>query len=389
MTPQQELEAAWTAATTPQERAAALQDVVSALPPLEAGEARVPLTLPHGTYDIADHDGDGIAINVTRPCLLSLNGSLLRCEAGTTAIRVGNGASYARVCDGAIAYPGGVQVPGSTALRLCAHGVRASDIRITYGDIGVLVDGRDEFDANACQVREIAIWGSRLPWWVVGGDSNAGLFEGIEINGDGLATEAGILDESFLGNTLVGFHVATTEQHAYKATQSACYSTVVGLYAEANCGYQLPGGYEQCIQSQARVTFLGGGAVGLVSVGDRVGLGLSRLACRARLPGGGTVQVTIPDPGRNAAMTVERLTNAGLVEEGVSLRWVDSGSLERLGFHVFTGAGYNGTSPVPDNGITMPAGWTSSRHARGLGRGVHDANQGDPWGETHAKRERA
>ena len=387
MTIQSDFEAAWVLATTPEERSEALQDAIDACPGA-IDDVRCVITIPFGDWDLADHDADGACVRIENAVLLSLGGSRIRIPYDVNGFWLkGPNAQHAQISDGAIGFPGSNAQTGR-CIKIQAHGVRVANVRTIYGDVGVEVTNQDEqqYNANCCILRDVVIANARVGLRLAGADSNAGTFSGLEINGDGLTSEIGILDESFLGNTFVGTHVATVSQHAYLCTQPANYSTHVGMYVEANCGYELPGGFEACVSSQPRVTFLGGGAIPVVDVGDRVGLGHTRLSFQVPALDGGAIQVNIPDAGVNATMSYARLTAAGLVREGGAWRWLDGG-FTRFGCHVFTGPGYTGGSPVPGNGLTMALGYTSSGHGRGLGHAIHGATQIDNLGELIPKKE--
>jgi hypothetical protein len=387
MSIQSDFEAAWLAATTPEGRSEALQDAID-LCPGAIDDMRCPLTVPFGDWTLADHDNDGACVKVSNAVLLSLGGSRIHTPYDVHGFWIkGPNAQYARIADGAIAFDGSASHEGR-CIKIQAHGVQVANVRTIYGDVGIEITNQNEhqFNANCCTLRDVVIANARVGLRLAGADSNAGTFTGVEINGDGLTSEIGILDESFLGNTFIGTHIATVSQHAYICTQPANYSTHVGTYIEANCGYELTGGFEACVSSQPRVTFVGGGAIPVVDVGDRIGLGMSRVSFQATTPDGGAIQVNIPDVGVNATMTYARLNSSGLVRDGGQWRWVDGGFM-RYGCHVYTGAGYTGSAPVPGNGLSRAMGYTSSGHARGLGHAIHGATQTDNLGELLPKKE--
>jgi len=127
-----------------------------------------------------------------------------------------------------------------------------------------------------------------------------------------------------------------------------------------------------------------GNVIPLVKVGDRIGQQLSRLSFRDWAMVGGVreeIAVNVPEVGQHAALGIRRLL-AGLTEEHVDLRWQDLGQLERFGFYVATGSAYQGANPVSRNGITSPLGWTSSRHAQGLGVVRGNATAADAFGDV-------
>ena len=244
---------------------------------------------------------------------------------------------------------------GASGIVMGAYGATLEHVLVRFCGTGIVWDGRqgepeDASDtwldnANAVFAENVKVFNCDLGIVVKGGDSNGGCFEAITVDN----CRVGIQDESFLGNTWVGMHMHTIAEEGYRATSAANYSTVVGSYMEQD----VYGG----LKSQARITWVGGGAVPNVDVGDRVGLGLCRLGFYDKLPGGGYLTATLPHGAANSAMTVRRYTDQGGFVNGLdAFRFQDN--LSQCGLHWYGGS-------IANDGLTRPFLWS---YGNGLSR---------------------
>jgi len=341
---------------------AAIQEVLDLIPDATSRGytgPRIPLRFPHGTYRLDDPDGDGVALHVGGQCLLDLGGSEFVVDNGVTAWQFEPTAAWSKLCNGCIMPVDRFSSHEGVGVKIISHGIRLSDLIIREMGKGVYADGRTTAqNANCQQWRDLMIFNC----WDVGvhlkgGDCNAGTFSGIEINGGRI----GILDESFLGNAHIGHHISTTSEEAVLITAVASYSTYVGIYIENNCGYSLPEG-EPIVKTLARTTTVGGGMVPHAPIGDRIGLGKSRIRFEDKAPGNETLAVTIPHAAIDAALTVTHSADTA--------RW----DLRRLGRLNQWGIS------IGSNGLTRPYSWGTADHPTHANKPLVEATPDDPQG---------
>lgn len=363
------------AATNAAERTAAIQGALDRVPQQGYRLLAVPeLRVPWGTWPLAE----GVHVRDARVVHIDLAGSAILVPPGETAITVHRLAQGTSIRRGVIAGVEATQTTG-TGIRVEAPGIAIEDVIVR--ELGIGLDfwgvGGTQYNADSMQVRGGSIYQCDIGIRLKGADAQGGTFLGVVIFGG----RVGVQDESFLGNAYVGLQFHTISEHAIRTLNTdapsspvANYSTWLGTYLEADCGYDLPGGVTETIDSSmaANVSWFGGGVIPHVRVGDRVGLGVSRLGFRESLPDGGYVSVSIPHGANNSAIAIGRFNADGQYRESHALRWVDQ--LHRFGLHP---VGPN----VPNDGLTMPLGYTSSTHPRGLGRAIHDARQAAPLGQ--------
>ena len=392
------LEQEWAAATTPAERAAVLQGAIEELPSMVSGEQRPVLRLPYAQFiDLADHDGDGVAVRVSNACIIDLEGAVVRVPPGTAAFHFPwPGSQYASVRHGAVvtSVPDPNEPPPphmaqdrfgqplTPVFWIQAHGVRIYDLRITRGDTAFYIDTGAGENANNVSVRDVSIIGARVGIRTEGGDANGGVYSQVEVIGG----ERCFVDDSFLGNVSLGVTCHSQTGRTFVAERLSSYGTHLGMYAENDVCNQCPNGIADAVQSNHGTTFVGGSMVAHVRQGSRVGGSWSRLVFGDRTNDGGFIQLTVPEAGGGvlAAMSVVRMNAARQVVEGFDLRWHDIFSYGRVGFHIWTGVGYQGQTPVPRNGVVMPLGWGSPAYGASVWdrRPVLGADLGDANGDA-------
>jgi hypothetical protein len=265
------------------------------------------LRVPHGRWTLAD-PGDGVCLRLAVPALIDWQGSAVEIPNGTTGLLMETGAKRSSVERLCLASVDASQSHGGVGLHCQAHGVRLRDVTAREQGTGFFVDGSGP-NANAQRWRDgfaFKCWGTGLH--LKGGDANAGLFSGFEFVGG----QRGILDESFLGNAHRGHDFTATAGPAVEITNPANYSTFEGCYVEMSCASE----FGTPIESQPKVTWIGGGAIPYVLTGDRVGQGRCRLAFRDNLkdPSVGIVEVVLPFGKSDAAMRVQRRTGGQIVD---------------------------------------------------------------------------
>ncbi|MEM7130152.1 MAG: hypothetical protein AAF702_27730 [Chloroflexota bacterium] len=343
---------------------AAIQEILDLIPgPSSRGYSgpRVPLRFPYGSYRLDDPDGDGIALRVPGQCQIDLGGSEFVVDNDVTAWKFESSAAWSKLCNGAIMPVDRFSNHIGVGVEIISHGIRLSDLIIREMGVGVVANGVGaQLNANCQQWRDLLIF----QCWDIGvhlkgGDCNAGTFSGLEIIGGRI----GILDESFLGNAHTGHHISTTSEEAILVTAGANYSTYVGIYLENDCGHALPEG-SPIVQTLARVTTVGGGMAPHAPLGDRIGLGKSRLRFEDQAPGNETLAVTIPHAAVDAAMTVTHSADAE--------RW----DLRRLNRLNQWGISIGGT------GLIRPYSWGAPEHPNHANQPLVEATRTAPQGRV-------
>jgi hypothetical protein len=342
----------------------AIQEILDLVPvPGDRGYSgpRVPLHFPHGSYHLDDPDGDGVALHVRGQCLLNLNGSEFIVDNNVTAWKFESSAAWSKLYDGCILPVDRFSPHNGVGIEVISHGIRLSDLFISKMGIGVIANGRTVGNnANCQQWKDLIIYYCwDIAVHLLGGDCNAGTFTGFEINGGRI----GILDESFLGNAHIGHHIATTSEEAIIITAAANYSTYVGIYIENDCGHSLPDDAPM-VKTMTRVTTVGGGMVPHALLGDRIGLGKSRIRFEDKAPGNHTLAVTIPHAAVDSAITV---THSADPQE-----WF----IRRVGFLNQWGIVIN------RNTLVRPFGWGTADHPTHANLPLVEATEATPHGRS-------
>lgn len=244
----------------------------------------IPYELPTNAVLRIDDDNDtGVGLDIHNGVIIDGNGSRMLVENGMIGIRLANGASWSSVRNLRI----DPQTPSSEhdgiGIDVRAHGVRLKNLFIRMMGTGIRAHTRvndDHANVNTQQWSRIILRRNHHHGLHVrSGDSNAGLFTGIEVLGGG-----GITDDSFLGNTYVAPVIQTEHENAFNITGRAGSSTVLGLYLEDSAP-------PPTSSSQSDV-FLGGTSIRrLQSPGDRIGNLRSRI--RFQIPDG-KAAISIP-----------------------------------------------------------------------------------------------
>lgn len=249
-----------------------IQQEIDELPP-SVGMG-VPYELPpNAVLRIDDEDGDGVGIEIHDGIVLEGNGSRMLIENGMVGIRLTNGAAWSSVKNLRIeAQQPGVEHDG-IGIDVRAHGLRLENLLIRRMGTGIRahtqVEDLDPANFNTQQWSRIILQRNfEHGLHVRSGDSNAGLFSGIEVLGGG-----GIQDDSFLGNTYIAPVIQNDGEASLDITGQAGASTVLGMYVEDSSAAP---------RSNARNdVHLGGNAIRrLDSSGDRIGQRHSRVHFR-------------------------------------------------------------------------------------------------------------
>ncbi|RAL20127.1 hypothetical protein DL240_18635 [Lujinxingia litoralis] len=297
----------------------------------------VPYELPpNARLRLDDPDGDGIALQVTNPIILQGQGSELVVENGVIALRISAPADWSSVRDLSFVPTTPSQPHQGIGIDVRAHGLRLDNLFFDRMGTGIrahsIVDGQH---ANL----NIQQW-SRLVFWechehamhLAGGDTNAGLFTGLEVRAGN-----GILDSSFLGNTYISPTINSTTVDALTLDSSASSATVLGAYTEINAPLMRANSFHDL--------HLGGNAIDrLDSEGDRIGRHHASLRFRDPQTG---LRVRIP--GASHAALAFHHPNDG---EWWYLRYFDEPSRMMWGFS------YRNTS-------TSAYRWTGHQHPQG------------------------
>lgn len=276
-----------------------LRDLIAAAPAQGSSfRGAYPVQWPAGEYTVES------TIEVDRPVDIDARGVQLVTPLGVDALRFVPSAPWSRI-DGVTARAVYEFTPhAAVGIDVQAHGVTVERATARGMGYGLRVYGSAQIGANAncVQVRTALLYGCHEAGvHLKGGDANAGVFGGVEIIGGSQRTRVGVLDESFLGNTWVGLHVSSTREHGVRITPAANYSTHVGTYLENDCGTELPPGAKK-IQCGVRVSWFGGNAIDHAPLGDRVGLGHSKVTFADIAPNGDTLQVTMPHAADHSYM---------------------------------------------------------------------------------------
>lgn len=326
---------------------AEIQALIDAAPDAKIGidQAGCPVvTIPYGQHLL---DGPIVVnrrmdVDFQGGVLVPMDGVIaLDVQAPAWGCRIRNINVYGQSRDPAAHDESGI-VMGAYACVLEHVLVRWCGTGITWdGRIGEADDANDTWldNVNGATGNIVRVFNCGTGVVVKGGDSNGGVQFAVIVDN----CDVGIRDESFLGNTWVGLHMHTISGEGYDATASANYSTMLGSYMEAD----VLGG----VDSMAKTTWVGGGAIPYVKVGDRIGLGMCRLGFSDETPDGGRITVRMPHAAVYAGATFERRdASDGLVNGSSCFRWIDS--LGQCG-QTWYGGG------IANDGLTRPYGVTT------------------------------
>lgn len=276
----------------------ALQADIDELP--EAVGLGVPYELPPNSIlrlnGINDNDVDNdnadapqkVGLLIENGIILEGNGSRILADNDTVAIRLGDDSDWSRVSNLWIDPINMGQVHSGIGIDVRSHGVRLENLMIRRMGTGIRahthVDDLGHANVNGQQWSRIVLANNyEHGLHIRSGDSNAGLFMGVEILGGG-----GIRDDSFLGNTYIApkIHNDGNQHESMMRTRNAGASTVLGMYLEdvsadpvSEAPYDLHVGGNAIHRTQTQ--------------GDRIGRHHSRIrfandrGVRMRIPGGG------------------------------------------------------------------------------------------------------
>lgn len=289
-----------------------------------------PIDLPYGQTLAV-----GTGVVVDRPVILRGNGCTLLTVEGGTALHFKPQAQRSTVEDLRIEGPG--KYKPSLGVRVEAHGLRLRNMHITKAQTAVRMHSGKDYPGVNCNMQK---W---QDWWVTncevgfdinGGDSNAGLFIGVEMQ----SVDTPFRDSGFLGNTYLcpSSHGAKpTQGAAWQFDELAAYHLILGGYLEGTDNLDVQG---------SNSLVVGGNAVkALVPTArtERVGHGYAQLqfqragGARVRLPGAGLERaLEFGFSGSTAWWTLMRWATGkmGLARNGAGsrspYRWNDEGQYE-------------------------------------------------------------
>ncbi len=318
--------------------ASVLQSEIDDLP--DSVGMGVPYELPlNAKLRIDDENGDGVGLKIHDGIVLEGNGSRLVVENDMIGIRLVNGAAWSSVKNLRI----DPQEPGiehaGIGIDVRAHGVRLENLMIRRMGTGIRahtqVEDLDPANVNTQQWSRIILQRNfEHGLHVQSGDSNAGLFSGIEILGGG-----GIQDDSFLGNTYIAPVIQNSDSNSsMEITSAAGASTVLGLYVEDSSA-------DPSAKSLSDV-HLGGNAIRrLQTTGDRIGSRRGRI----RFGNAEGIEMRIP-AGPN-----EPFGYRHPAEDGKEWRLRYTPSWRQWGISFIETA-------------SMPYRWTGAKHPQGPGK---------------------
>lgn len=329
-----------------------LQAEIDALP--EAVGVGVSYKLPfNAILRIDDETGNGVGLLVEGNAInLDGNGSRLEVENDVAGIRLAENSSWSSIRHLRVDPQDESQPHDGIGVDVRSHGVRLENMKFRRMGTGV----RAHTQANDLPRANVNTqqW-SRLVFWnnynhaihLQSGDSQAGLFQGIEVLGG-----AGILDESFLGNTYVAPTIQSDEDEvSFRRTRNDSNeratgaTTTLGMYVESSSQDPYSGGL---IDMQ-----VGGNAIDrFQGRGERVG----GRAARLRFRNEHGMQMRIPF-GDTAAFGFSHPDEYRVRDDGSTgdVWW-------RMRFHRDKwGISYQGQSIIP-------YGWTGNTHEEGPGK---------------------
>lgn len=290
-----------------------------------------PIDLPYGQALAV-----GMGVVVDRPVILRGNGCTLTVAEGGTALHFKPKAKRSTVEDLRIEGPG--KYKPSLGARVEAHGLRLRNMHVTKVQTAMRMYSGKDYPGVNCNMQK---W---QDWWVTncevgfdinGGDSNAGLFIGIEMQ----SVDTPFRDSGFLGNTYLcpSSHGAAPPQGAaWQFDELAAYHLILGGYLEGTDNLDVQG---------ANSLVVGGNAVrALVPEArtERVGHGRATLqfqrqdGSRVKIPGNGPDRaVDFAFGGSNLTWSLLRWPSTGrmgLSRNGsgtkAPYRWNDDGQYE-------------------------------------------------------------
>lgn len=268
-----------------------LQADLDALPdPVPLGMGVLYRLPPGAVLLIDDPDDDGTALTISRRIRFDGNGSRLTPDISDGAFAVirviGSGMSvhpaissnWSTIRDLTIGAPVGV-ANSVTGILSQAHGLRVNNVWLSELDVGAEIHGLGEVtNANNQLWRGVIVSGAQTDAiHVHGADSQASLFEGIEV-----LSGAGIRESSFLGNTWVA------------PTIEESFGTSFAMDGDANNGLVLGAYIESEVPPVGGAGLWIGGDGGRLISGNTERIGSSRALIRF---GDGTYGISIPGNG--------------------------------------------------------------------------------------------
>lgn len=239
---------------------------------------------PNARLRLDDTDGDGLALHVDSRIIIEGQGARLLVENDLIALRISEPAAWSSVRDLSFAPTIPSQPHDGIGLDVRAHGLRLDNLYFDRMGTGIrahsIVDGQHA-NLNIQQWSRIVFYECHnYAMHLAGGDTNAGLFTGLEVRAGN-----GILDSSFLGNTYVSPTINSTTVDALTLDSTASSATVLGAYTEINAPPMQAHSFHDL--------HLGGNAIDrLISEGDRIGRHHASLrfrhpqtGLRVRIPG--------------------------------------------------------------------------------------------------------
>ena len=254
----------------------------------EAVGMGVPYELPpNAKLRIDDENGDGIGLFLDNAVIFEGNGSVLIVENGMVGMRLINGTSGAQwsTVKNLRIQPQERGEHEGIGIDVRAHGLRLENLWIQYMGTGIrahtYANDLGHANVNTQQWSRIILSNNyHHGMHVRSGDSNAGLFSGIEVLGG-----AGIQDDSFLGNTYLSPVITSDRGASLDISSNASSSLVLGLYLEDSA--------KNPTAVSANDLHVGGNAINrLETRGDRIGRQHTKLrfrnehGVRMRIPGG-------------------------------------------------------------------------------------------------------
>ena len=250
---------------------------------------------PNARLRIDDPDNDGLALHVDRRIILDGHGAQFVVENDIIALRISQPADWSSVRDLSFASQTPSQAHQGIGLDVRAHGLRLDNLYFDRMGTGIrahsMVDG-EHANLNIQQWSRIVFYECHnYAAHLAGGDSNAGLFSGLEVRAGN-----GILDSSFLGNTYVSPTINSTTVDALTLDSTASSATVLGAYTEINAPDMQAHSFHDL--------HLGGNAIDrLNSEGDRIGRHHASLrfrhpatGLRVRIPGAAHAAIAFNHP---------------------------------------------------------------------------------------------